>query len=145
MSDDIKIYRKLVPVEVCQRVEEKLKDRTNWYCHSFTPHRLNVEIDEFSELEKIMVEHFSDYEYIKNKRCYFSVYEKGEYCVDHSDPTGHTLVILIKKPEHGGMLSVGSTAINLDIGDGVLFDGSIQHRVTTVFEGTRISFAAWFK
>lgn len=142
---DIKIYKNLVPLDVCQRITAMLYNRAEWYAHSYTPRRINVEINEFPELEKIMIENFSDYEYRIDQRCYFQIYEKNEYCKNHKDPKGHTLIILIKKPESGGVLSIGSNVANLDAGDGVLFDGFIQHRVTTVFEGTRISFAAWFK
>ncbi len=141
----IKIYNQLVPVELCESIVEKLKDMSGWYANSYNSKRITIQIDELPELEKIIKEHFSDYEFRIDKRCYFQVYEKGEYCANHTDPKGHTLIILIKKPDSGGLLSIGSNIAKLDTGDGVLFDGVTPHRVTTVFEGTRITFATWFK
>lgn len=147
MTDSVKYHPGIIPIELCQKMLDYLKfsPDEDWYHSFFNPKRINVDINEFPELKKIVDDIFPNREFHKKDRIYFAIYRDGDHCLDHEDPDGETLIALIKKPETGGALVIGSEIIKLDAGDGVSFNGSIRHRVNPTYVGTRISLAIWFK
>lgn len=81
---------------------------------------------------------------------YFIRYEDGAYIPPHTDPAEHGRVhrrvnAVITQAAYGGQLIVGTRAIELVVGDAVLFSPSIEEHEVTRVRGTRLLFSvgAW--
>lgn len=84
----------------------------------------------------------------------FTRYEPGEHYDWHTDwadvendPTAYrslSIVALVREPESGGALELrGSGALELRVGDAVVFPANAEHRATSVHAGRRESVVLW--
>ena len=74
-------------------------------------------------------------------------YSAGSFLERHVDRTPYrTLTVSLNNTYSGGEYLLNDQAVDLDIGEGVLFDGKkVYHQVTEVISGTRMALNIWFK
>jgi hypothetical protein len=123
------------------RTTEKVPLNT-WYKMEKVPIRIELDVSEF--IKSKLVESLDTDFTVFNNRMYITKYNKDEYCVPHSDPAEHTIIIQLNSDYKGGLFTLNDTAIEMYKGDAVLFNNYDNlHGVRKIKEGSRSSLALW--
>ena len=78
-----------------------------------------------------------------NSNMYVCMYEKGDVCKLHSDPSTYTILLALNNAYAGGEVIVDQQEIPLCIGDCILFKGDTKHEVKEIIDGVRWSLNIW--
>lgn len=141
---DYKIYRKFLSKEFCDTIiyeYEKYFDytpRNVWKAWTLND----------SEYKKYLLEIYKDItpKDFVNNWVNIAVYNEGDSLRSHRDVGSKlTIVSNLNNGYVGGDFKLGDETIKLEMGDIIVFDGSVElHGVSKIIKGTRYSLNLWY-
>ena len=155
----MKVYKTLFNDDFCDTLIEKIKNecvlseshKTDWYVwliwgqqgiqlldrEKWNDEIYNMVINELSK---------SNFPNYKTMWLQMTEYKDGRWLRRHVDGAGNkTSIILLSNEFVGGDTYINDRAVNLEKGDGVVFDGGHQyHEIKPVTEGVRYALNFWF-
>lgn len=140
------ILKNFLPDECIKEGLSISRTEENWKLEGNVPCRLTTKIDKYPLVKEFLCEKFGKENFFIEDRIYFSKYEPGAICKKHQDPSSYTIIMLLQQATLGGNLMLGSNKAKiakLYKGDAVIFEGSTDHFITEVVEGTRIALTLW--
>ena len=155
----MKIYKNLFTNDFCDNLIEKIKyecllsesHKTNWFVWLIWGQQHSQPLDREKWNEEIyntVTNELSKSNFPKHKIMWLQMteYKDGRWLRRHVDGAGNkTSIILLSDKFIGGNTHINDRPINLQKGDGVIFDGGYQyHEIKPVTEGTRYALNFWF-
>lgn len=155
----MKIYKNLLSNEFCNILIEKIKNecvlseshKINWFVWLIWGQQPSQPLDREKWNEEIyntVIKELSKSNFPNYKTMWLQMteYKDGRWLRRHVDGAHNkTSIILLSNGFIGGETYVNDRVVNLEKGDGFLFDGHIQyHEIKPVTEGTRYALNFWF-
>jgi hypothetical protein len=155
----MEIYKKILTNDFCDTLIEKIKNecvlseshKTNWFVWLIWGQQPSQPLgrDKWNEEIYTMVSNeLSKSNYTKHKIIWLQMteYKDGRWLRRHTDGVKNkTSIILLSNGFVGGDTYINDRVVNLEKGDGVVFDGGYQyHEIKPVTEGTRYALNFWF-
>ena len=155
----MEIYKNLLSNEFCNDLIEKIKNecvlseshKTGWFVWLIWGQQPSQPLDREKWNEEIyntVIKELSKSNFPNYKTMWLQMteYKDGRWLRRHVDGAHNkTFIILLSNGFMGGETYVNDRVVNLEKGDGFLFDGHIQyHEIKPVTEGTRYALNFWF-
>ena len=155
----MEIYKKILTNDFCDTLIEKIKNecvlseshKTNWYVWLIWGQIRSQPLDRKmwnEEIYNMVMDELSKSNFPKHKVMWLQMteYKDGRWLRRHVDSVKNkTSIILLSNEFVGGDTYINDSLVNLEKGDGVVFDGGHQfHEIKSVTEGTRYALNFWF-
>lgn len=155
----MKIYKNLFSIEFCDNLIEKIKNecvlseshKTDWFVWLIWGQQKSQPLPKEKWNEKIykmVINELSKSNFPESKIMWLQMteYKDGRWLRRHVDGAENkTSIILLSNGFIGGDTYISDRIVNLEKGDGVLFNGGYQyHEIKPVTEGTRYALNFWF-
>ena len=155
----MQIYKNLFSNEFCDLITKKIKNecvlsesyKTGWFVWLIWGQQSSQPLDKQKWNEKIynIVRHElnkSNFPNYKTMWLQMTEYSDGRWLRRHVDGAHNkTSIILLSDGFNGGETHINDKAVNLEKGDGVIFNGHSQyHEIKPVTEGVRYALNFWF-
>ena len=113
-----------------------------WYKMEKVPIRIETVISN-NIRTKLVKELKQNFTAVMN-RMYITKYSENEYCVPHTDPAEHTVIIQLNDVYSGGIFTLNNIPIEMNTGDAVVFSNKDNlHGVRKIKSGVRYALALW--
>jgi predicted 2-oxoglutarate/Fe(II)-dependent dioxygenase YbiX len=155
----MEIYKNLLSNEFCDNLIERIKNecvlseshKTNWFVWLIWGQQPSQPLGREKWNEEIynkVINELSKSNFPNHKTMWLQMteYKDGRWLRRHLDGSHNkTSIILLSNEFTGGDTYINDRTINLEKGDGVLFNGSLEfHEVKPVTEGVRYALNFWF-
>ncbi len=155
----MEIYKNILTNNFCDTLIEKIKNecvlsesyKTNWFIWLIWGQQGSQPLDREKwndEIYNMVLNELDKCNFPKYKIMWLQMteYKDGRWLRRHVDGAGNkTSIILLSNEFMGGDTYVNDRAVNLEKGDGVVFNGGNQyHEIKPVTEGTRYALNFWF-
>jgi predicted 2-oxoglutarate/Fe(II)-dependent dioxygenase YbiX len=155
----MEIYKNILTNDFCDTLIEKIKNecvlseshKTNWFVWLIWGQMGSQPLDKEmwnEEIYTMVSNELSKSNYPKHKIMWLQMteYENGRWLRRHVDGAKNkTSIILLSNEFVGGDTYINDKVVNLEKGDGVVFNGGNQfHEIKPVTEGTRYALNFWF-
>ena len=155
----MEIYKNILTNDFCDTLIEKIKNecvlseshKTNWFVWLIWGQIRSQPLDRKmwnEEIYTMVMDELSKSNFPKHKVMWLQMteYKDGRWLRRHVDSVKNkTSIILLSNEFVGGDTYINDKVVNLEKGDGVVFDGGYQyHEIKSVTEGTRYALNFWF-
>ena len=155
----MKIYKNLFSNEFCDNLIEKIKNecvlsesyKTDWFVWLIWGQQGSQPLPKEKwneEIYKMVINELSKSNFPESKIMWLQMteYKDGRWLRRHVDGAENkTSIILLSNGFIGGDTYISDRIVNLEKGDGVLFNGGYQyHEIKPVTEGARYALNFWF-
>ena len=155
----MKIYKNLFSNEFCDNLIEKIKNecvlseshKTDWFVWLIWGQQKSQPLPKEKwneEIYNMVITELSKSNFPESKIMWLQMteYKDGRWLRRHVDGAENkTSIILLSNGFIGGDTYISDRIVNLEKGDGVLFNGGYQyHEIKPVTEGTRYALNFWF-
>jgi len=155
----MEIYKNILTNDFCNTLIKKIKNecvlseshKTNWFVWLIWGQIASQPLDRKmwnEEIYNMVMDELSKSNFPKYKVMWLQMteYKDGRWLRRHVDSVKNkTSIILLSNEFVGGDTYINDKPVNLEKGDGVVFNGGIQyHEIKPVTEGTRYALNFWF-
>lgn len=155
----MKIYKNLFSNEFCDNLIEKIKNecvlseshKTDWFVWLIWGQQKSQPLPEEKwnqEIYNMVMNELNKNKFPENKVMWLQMteYKDGRWLRRHVDGAENkTSIILLSNGFDGGDTYISDRVVNLEKGDGVLFNGGYQyHEIKPVTNGVRYALNFWF-
>jgi len=155
----MEIYKNILTNDFCDTLIEKIKNecvlseshKTDWFVWLIWGQQGIQLLDREKwneEIYNMVTDELSKCNFPKHKIMWLQMteYKDGRWLRRHVDGAGNkTSIILLSDGFIGGDTYINDKVVNLEKGDGVVFEGGHQyHEIKPVTEGTRYALNFWF-
>jgi len=155
----VQIYKNLFSNEFCDLITKKIKNecvlsesyKTGWFLWLIWGQQPSQPLDKQKwneEIYKIVRQELNKSNFPNHKTMWLQMteYSDGRWLRRHVDGAHNkTSIILLSDGFNGGETHINDKAVNLEKGDGVIFNGHSQyHEIKPVTEGVRYALNFWF-
>jgi len=155
----MEIYKNILTNDFCDTLIEKIKNecvlseshKTNWFVWLIWGQQPSQPLNREKwneEIYNMVINELVKCDFPKHKIMWLQMteYKNGRWLRRHTDGAGNkTSIILLSNEFTGGDTYINDRVVNLEKGDGVVFNGGNQyHEIKPVTEGTRYALNFWF-